>query len=150
MVDKKEGNIPVFGIAIGLIVIIGLVILFNPFGSGDTYPDNKLVIDYFYSETCSACITQKPDLEKFVSDYNASVILRKRCIVIHEEDAKLCENTVGKEEHEEAKELAIKKQVSATPSFFFNGEGVVGVQSYDNFVKAMCLKIKVNKPKVCD
>ena len=65
------GRLKILLAGVAAVIVIGIVyaVIIGMGNGSNGASTGKVKIDYFYSETCSACIQQKPVLDEFVSEF---------------------------------------------------------------------------------
>lgn len=138
-------------------VLAGILIMVGPGAGGGPAPEKDergldiiadqadcttpgtVQVDYFYSPTCPACINAKPTIDRLAAEFGDTIILAKRCIRVHGEDAVLCPEEIGEADYQEATAKGREYRIRSTPTLVFNCERAqVGVPSYAQLKGIVC------------
>lgn len=136
----SKGRLKILLAAVAIIIVVGIVyaVIIGMGNGGNNGSAGKVKVDYFYSETCPACIQQKPVLDEFIVEFADLIDFEKKCIPVHQGDDQLCINIYGNDKYASDVTEAQAKGVSNTPTFFFNNQKVVGLQTKAQLKNYVC------------
>ena len=137
------------GVAVLALVLVFALIVPRASGLESCPLEGKVKLEYFYSESCPACDTQKPILRDLLEEFGDYVEFVPRCVYIHAGDDTTCIEMWGEESFLKAMDRATEIELRATPTIALECNDVeVGVKHAKDLKQWVCSHLSPS-PAIC-